>query len=693
MATANSTLRITELDFDGIKENLKEFLRSQAEFTDYDFEGSGMSVLLDLLAYNTHYMGMYVNLVGNEMFLDTAQLRASILSLSKLTNYVPKSMTSAKAFIDIKVTPGTGEDGSATTLLLPKNRRFFSSPVDGVSYNFLTSASHVANKANGTFDFVGVEIRQGDISTQSYLVQSSNPKRRYNIPSSTVDIETLDVRVQESGTSDIITNYTLAKDITELDGNSTVYFVEENSEANGTYTVYFGDGYIGKNLTDGNIVILDYLDTAGDAANKASRFTAVEGIGGYSANVIVTTASVAAGGGSKETIEQIRFRSPLHYTAQNRAVTKSDYGLLLEKDYPYIESVSVWGGEENDPPMYGKIFISIKPKENFTLSAYEKQRITEKIIKERSVLTVFPEIIDPEYVYLKFNIRVNYNPKSTNKTEAQLKELVKQAVLNYRNTYLTQFNSTFRKSILQRFIDDADSSIISNTLDLLVERRIEPDLTESKNYTLNYMMPLSKGNFENKLFAYPTFTIEDAEGFDRLCYLEEVPNSLTGVDSIAVINGGSGYLYNPTVTITGDGTGATATAKITNGKVTSITITNRGSNYTTASVVISGGGGFGASARAVLQFRTGTLRTFYTKSTGEKIVLNDNVGSIDYTTGLIKINNFNPKALSENSYYAPEILAVNIPPENSVISPVRNRILAIDEYDASAIKITMIAEY
>lgn len=693
MATANSTLRITELDFDSIKENLKQFLRSQNEFSDFDFEGSGMSVLLDMLAYNTHYMGMYVNLVGNEMFLDTAQLRSSAMSLAKLANYIPTSMVGAKAKVNIKVTPGAGEDNAATSLILDKNTRFVSNPVNGVSYNFVTTETQFTTKANGHFMFSDVELTQGDLSRQRFLVTASNPKRRFTIPSETIDVATLEINVQESDVSNVTTNYTLAGDITELTGNSTVFFVEENSEANGTYSIFFGDGYIGKNLTDGNIVIATYLDTKGSDANKASKFSAVQSINGYSANVIVATANVAAGGASKETLEQIRFRAPLHYTAQNRAVTKSDYGVLLEKDYPYIDSVSVWGGEENDPIMYGKIFVSIKPKENYALSRYEKERITEKIIRERSVLTVFPEIIDPDYVYIKSKIRVNYNPRLTSKSENQLKEAVRLAVLNYRNTYLTQFNSTFRKSVLQRFIDDADQSIISNTLDLMVEKRIEPDLTMPKNYSLNYMMPLSKGDFDNKLFAYPLFTLEDAEGFDRQCYLEEVPNSLTGVDSIAVINGGSGYLYNPTVIITGDGIGATATAKITNGKVTSITVTNRGSNYTTAAVTISGGDGFGASARAKLEFRTGTLRTFYTKTTGEKIVLNENIGSIDYNTGVVKLNNFAPKELVENAFYAPEILSINVPPENSVLTPVRNRILDIDEYDSSAIQITMVPEF
>lgn len=693
MATANTNLRITELDFDSIKTNIKNYLKAQSEFTDYDFEGSGLSVLLDVLAYNTHYMGMYVNMIGNEMFLDTAQLRSSILSLAKLTNYVPTSRKGAYAKVNITVTPGPAEDDTVATLILPQYTRFLSSQIDGVSYNFLNTQSVQAEKnISGVFNYYDIPIIQGELATQSYTVTSENDKRRFTIPSANIDTNTLVVTVQESEYDNTTSVYTLAGDINEITANSKVYYLEESSDANGNYTIYFGDNHLGKRPVNDNIVILKYLDTQGSVANEARDFTAIDGVGAYTANVIVTTVSDASGGAEKETIEEVRFRAPISYVTQNRAVTKNDYGVLLLKDYPYIESVAVWGGEENDPVMYGKVFISLKPKENYEVSLAEKERIKDEIIANRSILSVFPEFIDPDYTYLKVKAVINYNPRLTDKTEGQLVSAARNAILNYRNLYLKQFNSTFRKSVLQRMLDTADPSFISSSLDVILQKRFEPIIGATKNYQFDYLTQLSKGNFDNKLFAFPTFSITDGINVDRETYLEETPNAFTGLDSITVINPGSNYVTAPTVTITGDGSGATAQAKITNGKVTSISIVTRGSNYTTATVSLSGGDGFGASAKANLGFNSGTLRTYYVKSNGEKVFLNENAGTINYLTGRIILTNFVPKGLTLNSYYEPSVLTLCVPADDSVIPPLRNRILDIDEYDASSIQVVMVPE-
>lgn len=693
MASANTNLRIAEIDFDQIKTNLKNYLRDQPEFSDFDFDGSGMSVLLDVLAYNTHYMGMYLNFVGNEMFLDTAQLRSSIMSLAKLTNYIPTSRRGAKATVDITVTPGVGEDNTAATLILPKYTRFFSSPIDGISYSFLNTDAHIAYKGNNNvFFFNDIELTQGVEVTQTYNVTVQNEKRRFLIPSANIDTSTLVVSIQESDVDNTTTLYTYAGDFNNIQANSTVYFLEENSDANGTYTIYFGDDYIGKKPVTNNIVRLTYLDTAGPDSNKSQVFTAVDGVGAYSANVDVETVFVAAGGSEKETTEEVRYRAPIYYTTQNRAITKDDYAALIQKDYPYIESVSVWGGDENDPPVYGKVFISLKPRENYELSLIEKERIVDEIIRTRSVMTVTPEIIDPDYTYLKINAKVNYNPNLTSKSEAQLQDAVRNAILAYRNTDLKKFDSTFRKSKLQRLIDTCDTSVISSSLDIYVQKQFIPTIGGIQNYSFNFNMPLSKGDFTSKFFVYPTFNILDLEETERTAYAEEVPLSYTGIDSVSITNAGSGYTTTPTVTITGDGTGATATARITNGKLASITVTNRGSEYTTATATITGGGGFGATAKVNLQFNNGTIRTFYGKSNGEKVIIRSDIGSIDYNTGVIKLNSFEPLALTANPFYSPNILTVNIPPREDVIYPVRNRILDIDAEDASSITITMIPE-
>lgn len=692
MASANTSLRITELDFDSIKTNLKLFLKNQDEFTDFDFDGSGMSVLLDILAYNTHYMGMYLNFVGNEMFLDTAQLRSSLLSLAKLTNYVPTSSKGSVATVRVQVTPDQGEDANVASLVMPQYNRFFGSAIDGISYSFLNTEAYYAVKANGTFIFDNVRLTQGERAEQVYTVDTENDKRRFSIPSTVIDTTTLSVVVQESQVDNTATVYTLAGDTNDLTSNSTVYFLEESSDANGYYTLYFGDGYIGKRLSDGNIITLNYLDVQDKAPNGSRDFTPIDGVGVFTGNVIVTTIDTASGGSTRESIDDIRFRAPIHYITQNRGVTKNDYAVLLLKDYPYLESVAVWGGEDNDPPMYGKVFISLKPKENYSISLIEKERIKEEVIRNRSVMTVFPEILDPDYTYVKIKTTVNYNPKLTSKTEAELKEVVRQAVLTYRQDNLKQFNSTFRKSLLQRYIDTADRSFISNSTDVFLQKRFEPVLNTSFNYAFDYKTILSKGDATKKLFAYPTYTSVDIEGLERTTYMEENPLAWTGIDSIAVTNPGYNYIKTPTVTIIGDGTGATATAKVVNGKIASIAVVERGSNYTTATAVISGGGGFGAAAKVNLQFKNGVLRSFYVKPNGEKVIISNNVGTINYALGRIELNSFKPIALVNNEYYDSTVLTINIQPEEDVIPPVQNRILDIDEFDASSIQVIMVPE-
>jgi len=693
MAQANTALRVSELDFNSIKANLKEFLRNQAEFSDYDFEGAGMSVLIDLLAYNTHYMGYYLNMAANEMFIDTAQLRNSIISHAKLMNYVPAGENAPVAVVNITVTPSLLEDQVVQNATLDRYTQFLSEPIDGIAYNFLTVASNNATKtANGAFLFTNVQLKQGELLTQTYTVSPSNTKRRYTIPSGTVDLNSIIVTVQESIANTLTYSYTEAEDLTELKSNSAVYFVEENPDSNGSYTITFGDGILGQNLSNGNIVFIRYIDTQGIAANKANTFTLVQDIDGFTANVIVTSVTAAAGGSAKETIEQIRTRAPIHYTVQNRAVTIDDYQAIILKDYPNIYSAAVWGGESNDPPIYGKIFISLSPVDGYAISIVEKNRIVTDILENRSVLTVTAEIVDPQYVYFIIVAKVYYDSRLTSYDEDEIGALIREAVIDYRDSNLRSFTSVFRNSVLQRSFDAVDNSITSSELDVYLQKRFEPILNETKNYTLNFNASLYKGSSQDKLYSYPAVTVTDINGVSRNVYFEEIPDSFTGLDSIDVIDPGTDYEIAPTVTITGDGIGATATAKIVNGRVTTITIANRGINYTRAIIAITGGEGAGATATAVLQNRTGDLRTFYYKTNGEKVIVNAAAGTIDYDKGIIRILSFLPTALIENSYYANDILAINIKPLDETIYPLRNRILDIDDNDGSSIQVTAVNE-
>ena len=688
MAASNTVLRIAELDFDTIKSNLKDYLRSQSQFTDYDFEGSGLNILLDILAYNTHYMGYYLNMVGNEMFLDSAILRNSVVSHAKHMNYVPTSMKGSVAEVNIVVQDTTPTSG-LSTITLPAYSQFQSEQIDGVNYTFVNLDSYSASKnlSSNTYTFSNVAIVQGEKISYNVSVDASNSRRRFLIPEANIDTSTLLVTVQNSSTDATKATYLLADDVTSLDSNSKVYFLEE-SDLN-QYTLYFGDGYLGKNLDDGNIVQLIYLATDGDVSNKANSFTLTTSIGNFS-NVVINSISAAAGGSDRDSIDRIKFIAPKFYTSQNRAITKDDYGTLLLKDYPNVETISVWGGEENDPIVYGKIFISMKPKSGYVITDIEKDRIINELIANRNVLTVTPEIVDPEYLYLKFEIIVNYDSTLTTTNEIGLIALVKNTILNYNTTDLERFNSTYRTSKLQNLIDTTENSFLGSDITTIVQKRFEPTLNESKNYTIDFNVPLNRGTFRDKLYSYPSFQILDNQGVSRDALIEETPLSYTGIDSIEVLNSGSGYSDSPTVTITGDGTGATAKAVVVNGKIISINVINAGSDYTAAVVSITDSTGSGAIASAVLSGQIGTLRTYYVQTnTGEKVVINSNAGRINYSTGRINLYNFKPLSISPNPNYASGVLTLNVYPLEKTIHPLRNRLLSIDSADPVAIQVTM----
>lgn len=681
----STPFRISELDFNSIRENIKTYLKSQSEFTDFDFDGSGLSVLIDILAYNTHYMGYYLNMVGNEMFLDTAQLRSSVLSHAKLTNYVPRSKTGSTAVVQVEVTPPDGDTESS--LVLPKYSRFVSESIDGVNYVFSTTDSYIVSKADGKFTFNNVAIKQGETANIYYTVVDGN--RKFPLPSSNVDTTTITVTVQESSSNTYLTTYKLAEDLTELDGNSKVYFLEETPDDD--YLVYFGDGVLGYRPANNNIVIIKYLDTLGVGANKANSFVNADAIGGY-ANVAVNSVTPAVAGAEKETIEQIKFRAPISYTTQNRAVTKNDYESLLKRDYPNITAISVWSGDENIPPVYGKVFISLKPVTNYEITSLEKDRIIREIIANRGVLTVTPEIIDPNYTYLTFRINVNWNKDATDLDESQINSLVRASIEDYVAENLSDFSSVYRNSVLHEYIDNSHQSVLSSQIVTFLQKRITLVPNTRRNYEIDFMTSLHRGGLIEGMYTYPSVKTYDSSNVERDVLFEEVPGSFTGIDSIKIINRGINYSSNPTVTITGDGTGATATATILNGRLDSINIVSRGRDYTRASVSITGGGGSGATASAQLEFRNGAIRSYYYKQNGEKVIVDPLAGTIDYDSGKIKLNSLYVLSVEENQLFEQNILAFNIKPENDIVKTERNSIIDLDFGDPSAIQINIEAE-
>lgn len=692
MATSNNTLRVADLDFFSIRNNLKEFLRSQNTFQDYDFEGSGMSVMLDVLAYNTYYNSFYMNMVANEAFLDTAQIRKNIVSHAKLINYVPMSKRGATAKIDVIVTPGPDEDQAVSFITLDKWTNFLGADKDQVNYPFVAMHSNTSYKSGGSFVFSNVVIKQGEAVTLQFPVNANNVSRRFQIPSANVDTSTLTITVQESAYNTQTTEYSLASDITNIRGNSAVYFLEEDQDS--FYTIYFGDDYIGQKPANDSIVIATYVDTVGPKGNNIVRFglSDTDGIYGFKSNVRVNIIEASAGGSDKETDEQVRFRSTNYYTSQNRAVTSGDYEALITKDFPNIEAVSVWGGEDNDPIIYGKVFMSLKTRGYYTLTNLEKENIKTSLITNRNVLTVEPEIVDPEYAFVLIRGSVRYNPNLTTRTQNQILNLIKESVYNYATQELYTFKSTFKLSKLQYYMEQSEPSITSSDIDIFLQRRVKMEIGGTNTYVVNFNTALRKGDFAFKLNSYPTLKVKDSAGIQRDVFIEETPESYTGIESVNIINPGVNYTSKPTLTITGDGTGGEVEPVIVNGRFVSVRVINPGINYTRAFVNIEDSQGSGAVLSVNLKATVGTLRTYYYKPNGEKIIVNSEAGSIDYISGRVILDSLTPISMPANDFYDQDVLTINVVPEQGVIVPLRNRILAIDTNNIQAIQLDMVAE-
>ena len=679
MANVDAKLKVAELDFDRIKDNLKIFLKSQSEFSDYDFEGSGLSVLLDLLAYNTHYMGYYLNMVANEMFIDTALNRNSVVSHAKLLGYTPRSTVASRASINVAFTPVTNDSNSA--IIIPRFTRFLSESKDGVNYVFCTISSRTMTKntTTGLFTADTLEIKEGQpLATTFTYDPQTNPRQMFELPESNIDTSTIEIRVQNSAENANQETYFLAQDATNVDSNALVYYIEENK--NGKYQIYFGDGIIGKKLVGGNIIIVSYLVSTGTTANGLKVFRLVDNILPGSTNTI-TLDQESTSGAPAEDIEQIRFNAPKSFIAQNRAVTKNDYIALINRDYPYFQAVNVWGGEENDPPVYGKVFFTAKPLGGFEITSTEIEFVKNNIIKPFSILTVTPEYVPADYIYLNVNANIYYDPTKTSKTPEEVNSTVISTIRNFANNNLNAFNSTFRVSQLSREVDDSDFSIISNDSDLILEKRITVDTNRTATYTLNFGTSLQQGTTTKRISSSPSFKYLDSAGIERDCFIDEILQSFTGIESVDVVTSGREYISTPTVTIEGDGTGARARALIVNGELRKIEVTEAGTGYTSASITISGGGGTGASAKANLQGRKGKIRIYYFDANQIKKTISDDAGDIDYQNGIVTLTNFAPTSVADPF----GTLVIKASPLNKTFMSVRNRILTLDVTDPTSI--------
>ena len=500
MATnSKGRIEITDLDFDSVKSNFKTFLSQQSQFTDYDFEGSSMSVLMDLLAYNTHYMAFHANMLANEMFIDTSLTRAASVSHAKALGYTPSSPKASNTTVTITV---SGVPIAQQSLTMAAGT-IFTSSVNDVSYNFVTIGDETSTSENGTFEFTDVRIYEGTRVRYTYTVNSSNLEQQFIIPSAAVDTTTLVTSVQASS-SDITTEvYTLNTDFATLTPTAQTYFLQEIED--GQYEVYFGDGVTGKKPIDGNIVILDYVVTNGSLADGASAFTPASTVGGYSNVTALVTAS-AAGGGEAETVDSIKFNAPLKYATQGRAVTPDDYKAIVPSVYTNIKSIQCWGGEDNDPPIYGKVYIAIRPNTGTSLTTTTKNSITTSL-KNYNVASIVPEIVDAEILYLVLGVTAKYNSTLTEKSKSDIKALVDTTISSFNTNNLQKFDSVFRHSNLLKSIDDTDNSILSSTATLKLKRIVTPTLNAITKYTISF----------NNMVYHPTInwsqTVVESTGF------------------------------------------------------------------------------------------------------------------------------------------------------------------------------------
>lgn len=497
---ANTTfIDASELDFTSYKEKLKQFLKSQDRFKDYDFDGSDISVMLDLLAFNTYQNGFMLNMVGSEMFQDTAILRESVVSHAKELNYVPRSRNSSTALVDVSITP----IDQPSLIVIPKFYSFVSnSPAQNRSYIFSTNEAITIRNNGGRYEVSNVTIFEGRVVNEFF---TANTSTRYLISSANCDISSLDVNVQASRTDTSNTTFRLAEDLHGITGDSDVYFLQ--GAERDQYEIVFGNGVIGRKLSDGNIVKLTYRDCSGPDGDGLTRFSPAGTISGY-ANINVSTSQGqrSSGGAEREGIDSIRFNAPRHYAVQGRAINSDDYATMVRARFPTIQSLTVFGGEELPQKRYGKVVISAKPfGGQFTTSAMKSSILS--YLKDRNSVEIVPIFLDPDFFYVEVTSNVYYDINATNKTTNDMISTVNKAIMKYADTSLSDFRKNFLLSRLGSAIDNADNAIVSNDTSVRFVKRLAPALGINQTIVIDFSTPLSTAmrgvnTVESSFFTY-----------------------------------------------------------------------------------------------------------------------------------------------------------------------------------------------
>lgn len=588
MAT-NNKINISDLDFDLIKSRLKEFMKGQEEFTDYDFEGSGLNVLMDILAYNTHYNAMYTNLAINEMFLDSASKRDSVVSIANNFGYLPKSRRAAKAVVNMTVAT-TGLSNPPLNISLPKFSAF-SSYLAGNEFSFYTLGENIGslNSSGSQYVFSNIELYEGTPVTEKFTLFEGTKIVLRNL---NIDTSTIRLIVQDVSESLNSTVYNHVENMITLTADSKVYFIKEIE--GGKYELYFGKNNLGYQPPVGSVVTVEYMITGGASANGVKIFT-YNGETVLPSIPVFTIVSSSYGGSEVESTDEVKYNVSHKYKVQDRAVTAEDYIDIIKTNYADIDSINCYGGETLTPPVYGKIFISVKPKSGPFLTPSEKNYLLESVIRPKQMLGVIPEILDPVYNSVEVDCTFYYDPNQTNKTSTQLENLVRQAILDYNDTYLQKFDGVLRYSRFVRMIDDADPSIINNLTTLKVRRDVDVIFDKSVKYTVNMSNPIYSA----------------------------------GVPEEAILTNGF-YINSETpYYIDDDG--------------------------------------------------VGTLRLFYIdQTTYEKIVVNSNIGTVDYANGIIVVNNLYVSGIVESELqFIVKLQSNDIISKNNQIADISNLYLTV----------------
>jgi len=569
--TTKGKMVITDLDFDTIKSNLKTYLQGQTTFTDYDFEGSGMSILLDTLSYNTHYNAFMANMVANEMFLDTAVKRNSVASHAKALGYTPGSTKAPIAYVDVTV----NNANTASIVMTPGHA--YDTTISGTSYQFVNITSRTLQPTAGVYAYSNIPIYEGSWVTTQFTVDLTDADQLFIIPNDNVDISTLSVTVQTSAADTTLTTFTKANNLVEVKSTTNAYFIQETLE--GEWQVYFGDGVVGTKPIDGNIVILSYVVTNGIDANGATAFTSATNISGFG-DITVITQTAAAGGAEPEGIDAIKYNAPFSYAAQNRTVTAADYKAIVPQLYSNVKALAVWGGEYNDPAVYGKVYLSILPKTGTTLTTSTKASIVT-LLQDYNVVSVTPELVDLETTQVIPTVTFKYDANATAKTKEALGTLVTTAITDYSTTSLEQFEQVFRYSPFVTLIDEADSAILSNITTIKISKTFKPTLASSLKYTISFSNPLyhphtghaasTTGTTAGGILSSTGFTItgdantyymeDDGEGLVMAYYISGSSKVYLTTGSVGTIDYTTGAIVLTKISIqtVGDVDGATST--------------------------------------------------------------------------------------------------------------------------------------